>query len=862
MGRGAFAWFVGASVALAALDARADAPNGASLLRVLGPRAEQVIAPVSGGSGRIGALVALPPRTTAKGLGLEPLVAGFGRLHGSAADIVAFAGAHPALDLEVAPPVHMLLNQVQATVHGTAARARFQLDGSGVLVGVADTGLDVGHPDLRDPVTGSSRVAWILDLSLPPAGIYPDLEAQFGVRDSSGNLVAGAVLQGTDIDRLLAAKGTVPIDEVGHGTHVTSIAAGNGGPAGQYVGMAPNAQILFARIGRDSSGTFEIDDLVTGVAFLFNRADAMHEPVAVNLSLGTDFGPHDGTLAWEQALAAFVGSSNPGHVLTVAAGNSGSVAFQPGQPLVHNEVFVQPGGTTKVPIVSVGSTSGSIEVWVATTPNASLSVGLDGPDGQWIPPVPSGGSRGKTSSKYVAGITNGSSAANSQVPSGSNGAIVIWSGTFPAGEYDITLEGHGTADLYVEAVGDAAGDGTQNVGFAYGVREKTINLPATHPMLLGVGSTANRALWTAIDGVTIGTGDPLLDAPGGLPLAGTALDPFPSRDTVEGEVSYFSSAGPTVTGVPKPELSAPGGSVIAAMSEQATPGVPTSVFTTVECPLAPGSTLADERCLQIDPTHAVLQGTSMAAPEVAGTAALLLERDPTLTQAEVVAVLQAGAHAFRVPPPFEDQPGAGELDVEGALEALEQMADATAALPGACASDGRCPSWIMLSADHAPADASTQVVAIVELRTAGALGRADLFDPSRLSPVVLVGNAPLTPPPVPTRKAPGVWTFPIPLPPGLGGQSVTVGAAFDGVDVVTRKTIPIATDAWSATYATSAGGSCSLATGGNPCRRAGAWPWGLALLFVLGGGVSRRVSVTRRRSSRSTRAAPRSHRRA
>ena len=63
----------------------------------------------------------------------------------------------------------------------------------------------------------------------------------------------------------------------------------------------------------------------------------------------------------------------------------------------------------------------------------------------------------------------------------------------------------------------------------------------------------------------------------------------------------------------------------------------------------------------------------MSAPMVAGTIALLFQKDPTLTQDKIVGLLQAGAHDFRGPHPFDDQSGPGELDVLGTLDALEQI---------------------------------------------------------------------------------------------------------------------------------------------------------------------------------------------
>jgi subtilisin family serine protease len=779
--------------------ARAESPCGAGLVQLLGPRAQAVFAP---GADRLAAVAKLPPGTSAEALGLEPLVSGFARLHATPSALVAFAGAHPEAPLELYPPLHTLLDKSGQWTGAFAAHTTKGVDGTGVLVGVADTGLDVSHPDLIDRATGKSRVAWLLDLSLKPVGLYPDLEQKYGIKDAAGNVLAGAVLQGVDIDSLLAQKARAPQDEVGHGTHVTSIAAGNGGDAATYVGVAPKATIVFARVTRDSSDSINNDDLLSGVGFIFDRADAIGKPVSVNLSLGSDFGPHDGSMSWEQVLASYVGPAHPGHALSIAAGNSGSVVETP----VHQSVHVVPGSTTRVPLVTQGAANGQVQVWVAMRYGASLNVGLDGPDGTWISPVSEGTQQGKSAAGYNAGVYNGSSAPQSPVPNGSHGAVVVWSGAWASGVYTITLEGEGTADLFVEATGDAAGSGGQNVGFAYGVREGTINLPATHPGLIAVGCTVNRPKWVSIDHAQVGLTVPVLDQQGGLPDPSHA-----TQSLVDGDVCWFSSAGPTLTGVPKPEIAAPGGVVVAAMSSQAAPGAPNSIFSNADCPpLQKGGTAPDPKCLQVDPTHAVSVGTSMSAPQVAGAIALLFQRDPTLTQDKIVALLQAGAHQFRSGPTrFDDQGGPGELDILGSLDAMDQLGQPSLQLPSLNT------SWMTLSADYLAADGSTPLVAIVELRTEDGAHRADLFDSSRLQPVVRLDNQTLSTLPTLVRRAPGLWVFTIEPPPGLGGQSVTLGATFDGVDIVQEKTIPIAADTWTASYPSQASGSCSVASSGR-----------------------------------------------
>ena len=118
-------------------------------------------------------------------------------------------------------------------------------------------------------------------------------------------------------------------------------------------------------------------------------------------------------------------------------------------------------------------------------------------------------------------------------------------------------------------------------------------------------------------------------------------------------------------------------------------------------------------------------------------------------------------------------------------------------------------SWITLSSSYLAADGSTPLTAILELRTAGGAHRADLFDLARLQPLVSI-NDDIQPPPALVRHAPGVWSFVVQPPAGLGGSSITLGATFDGEPIVVPKRVPIATDVWSAEYATTASGGCAI----------------------------------------------------
>ncbi len=857
----ALPWLFTAVVAVVALDAgparsadppvtKASAvssvvrasPIGPELLHALGPRAADALAPATG---LIGALVAFPRDARAQDFGLEPVAPGIGRLRGSAQRIESFAAAHPDLRMEIAPPLRPLMDRAGQWVLAAKARELRSANGSGVLVGVADTGLDVTHPEFRDDA-GASRVAWLLDLSLEPGGVHPELEQKFGIKDDSGRVIAGRVFSKQDIDDLLvridngfcdekSGKKCAPSDEIGHGTHVAGIAASTGAKGGPYAGIAPAADLVFVRVTRGSSDGIENDDLVRAVQFMFDRADADKRPMVVNLSLGSDFGPHDGSFLWEQSIAAQVGPDRPGRVVVAAAGNSGSIAETP----IHQSVRVTPGARMRVPIRTHGADAGSVQVWITLRNKADLKIGLEGPDGEWIAPVEAGHQNGKNTNDYNAGVIYGSKLDNSPIPATSRGAVVVWQGKWPSGTYNITLEGSGMAELYMQGIGDASLGGDRPASFAHGVREGTINLPATHPSIIGVGCTVNRPRWSSIAGADVGLKVPVLDREGGLPIqrAITAQGESPThRDLTDGEVCWFSSAGPTAAGVPKPEISAPGALVVSALSRTAKPGSPGSVFTSATCPLTKSGS-SDKRCLQIDDTHGIAIGTSMSSPVVAGVVALLLQRDPTLTQDKVLALLQAGAHRFRQPATFDDQAGPGEVDALGALDALDQMQDPVQHLPALE------QSWVALSSDYVPADGSTPMTAIIELRTADGAHRGDFFDSNRLAPVLLVDDEPVKIPPTLVRRGPGVWFFVWEPPPGLGGSRATFGATFDGAPIVTPRTVPIAPDRWTALYPSYAkGSSCAAA----PAER-GASSTALAAGFAVVG-----LALVRRRRRHSS----------
>ncbi len=764
---------LGLTASLLAHTAQADieARRIVPLLQMAGKTAGRTH-PLADSEGRIPLLIRLPSGSDAKALGLLPLGPDLGALHLAADAVAAFSDAHPAWQVWTAPPRLALLDY--SGVNWTRAvpfRAATGLDGSGVVVGIIDTGLDVAHRDFRDQ-NGKSRIAWLLRRE-PPRGKHPELEARYGCTDPAQ--APCAVYDAADLDAAIAS-GTAPADLSGHGTHVAGIAAGNGGsstnPNPTYIGVAPKATLVVAA---PSTEGFSDPDILNAARFIYDRADELGMPVVVNASLGSEFGPHDGTSELERGLAAMVGEDQPGHALVVAAGNEATLYPGPqgeGPYGIHTEVTVSPYGTTRVPIHQPGAkglVTGAGFVWLTFGPGDDVAVGVEGPGSLSLPPVEPGSDRGAHTDQLQVGVINSESGVR-RIPEGSRGAIVSWSGTWDAqAPMALLLRGAGHANLWLSATGGAVAGNGLGLVFPRALRSGTVAVPASHPELIAVGCTVNRRAWPMLEG-------------GILVLAELTL----------GDVCEFSGAGPTATGVMKPDLLAPGMNVVSAMSHDVDPRSSMApIFAAPVCPMG------TKYCYLADETHAVSSGTSMSAPQVSGAIALLLQRDRSLTQRQLLQVLQGSTARTSGVGQFDVAAGPGQIDLMGALELIDGRALAVEASATA--------SWFNLSAVYLRSDGSMPVTGIIELRDAAG-HVVGTVPPGMLE--LVVSGARVTESLV--RVAPGLWRFAVAAPSDSGGTTARVEVKVSGKSLGVR-TFRIAADPWSADGYRAAVGGCSVA---------------------------------------------------
>ncbi len=505
-------------------------------------------------------------------------------------------------------PVRPTLDQSLPLVGAKTLHATSPVDrGKGNLLGVVDTGIDYDHLDFRvdrdDSVPGeeSSRIYFIWDqtddFSGPPAGY--SYGSEYGKSEIEEDILAG---DGPN-SGLVREK-----DLIGHGTHVAGIAAGDGSSSSEgYIGMAPASSLIAVKTN------FSTASIIDGLHYIADKAsDLGGMDVVSNLSLGTQLGPHDGTSLFESAIDELVTKD---HLIACSAGNSGNRKIHHGPDLS--------GGDRRTFTVSIPGytplegTADYVSLDGYYAPRGNLEVQVIGPNGDSTAPV----ERGQGDSFALSGgsvlISNGPSTLN-----GDNEIYVrIGDLEYPnppqPGEWTVRIRAIFGARLDLWVAANLLGNESRDVEFLHGDSEMTIAEPGNGEEVVTVGSFNSKNNWGTY-------------SVGGYPV---------------GELTSFSSKGPTRDGRTKPDLVAPGAWVVSSLSESA------SVSQYLEVS---------------DGKHWALAGTSMAAPHVAGAAALVWYAAPELLAGEVGRLLTKRANGQGGVSPNTEW-GWGKLDAKASV---------------------------------------------------------------------------------------------------------------------------------------------------------------------------------------------------
>jgi minor extracellular serine protease Vpr len=454
------------------------------------------------------------------------------------------------------------------------------VNGAGVLIGAVDSGVDFTHGDFKN-AAGLTRFVRIWDqtgVGVPPVGYL------YGAEWSSAQIDVGVCLE-TDL--------------VGHGTHVLGIAGGDGSqtagsvPAYTYAGVAPKADLVMVKSSFTNSG------ILDGVKYVFDLATARGQKAVVNLSIGSQFGPHDGTDAFESGLNALTG---PGRIIVKSAGNDRGVAR-------HAEALAAGSGTNVTLAVAGSAVGKSVQIDGYYESTENVSVKITTPNGTVIGPV----TRGSIGAAYPGASTT-------------SGNVYLENGfsRTPGGDYEVYLEintaanqnanGTWTIAFIPVALGAARGEvdlwrffssSGVTADFVLGnQQEELITEPGNARDMVTVAGYVTKRNWTNCNSESMS---------------------YPQSGAV-GTIAWFSSPGPTRDSRWKPDIAAPGAAIASA----------TSFDFTQAC--ASGSSLMNDGM-----NHVIMSGTSMSAPHVTGIAALVLQVRGALTPQELKDYLYANS---------------------------------------------------------------------------------------------------------------------------------------------------------------------------------------------------------------------------
>lgn len=511
-----------------------------------------------------------------------------------------------------------------------AATDLSQATGAGVIVGIVDSGIDFRHADFRFPGSTNSRILYLWDQT-DTVGPPPDFNALgFACSNANGGLdddCLSTEWNQLQLSNTIAGAGPVrQTDSSGHGTHVAGIAAGNGlggSSPGTYVGLAPEADIIFVKTA------FYEDEIIDGVKYIVARAALLGKPAVINLSVGSQLDPHDGTSPFDEAIGNLaantpivVSMGNDGtgttgvfpHAQADVMGYNQTIAFNLtvntsgnwAQAVFWSGSPSSPSQATYAASISVNGTNcGSQTNGAGTDTDPATPLGYFSCAGQRVYLFNNNGAVG-----IAGGDTN--AAGNREIY-----ASVHNPGGLPATTFPVVISltctnpsGCGRLDGFVSR----SGEGVNFAGGSGYSRPATLTMsaPATANNVIAVGSYAGKSTWNPGDGYI-----------------------YHYNYSSLGDISDFSGWGPTRDGRAKPDVAAPGDVIASALSSQAVLGA--------------GQTFDNRPGVfnQIlpDGAHAILAGTSMAAPLVTGILATRLQGAPARTVEQLRAIVQGLARS-------------------------------------------------------------------------------------------------------------------------------------------------------------------------------------------------------------------------
>ncbi len=507
-------------------------------------------------------------------------------------------------------------------------------DGTGVVLGVIDTGIDFQHIAFKDK-NGNSRIK--------RAYVYNGTSAK-------------------EYSNFTASSPTSDDRTADHGTHTSSTAGGssvivNGNTVtvtddharATYGGMAPGADLYLAGINGLTS-TY----LANAFQKICSYADEVGKPVVVSNSWGSQYGPHDGTDDFGTVVSRYFGPSHPNHVCLFAASNDAGKSKDNeggGYHLSGTASKSNPLGAILRSATYTNTDAGYYytdiiaNAWARSTSVSTIACTiyvLNSKTGKVLTSVTVTPTSYGTSVSGLSNYYEGSLKVYKDYISGNKAQLLVQAEDLTSKSlYETTQNGekyyksnYTLAIQFYPTSGSSVIDvwggdycyytdhlSTEGITWTDGTDDMTVSDEAMNPNVISVGAyvTSNRT----------------------TNHAGTTTDH--SYEYTIGDIAPFSSyatASESVTGLQYPWISAPGARLIAGVNHYHTASTDEYSYY--------GSKLNKDLIVNsASNPYAAMEGTSMATPVAAGIVALWLqaanEVDKQLTNDDVKEIMKATA---------------------------------------------------------------------------------------------------------------------------------------------------------------------------------------------------------------------------
>ena len=526
-----------------------------------------------------------------------------------------FTGVYAELSQKNQPTLEKALKDTRADSVQLGIGLPEGYTGKDVYIGVTDWGFDYTSPMFYDTALQQTRIvaAWDQYKLSGPAPVGFGYGTEY---TTPASLIAASC----DTSNIYSYAT--------HGSHVAGIAGGSGAGTPNR-GMAFESKFLFV--------TFLVDvaAVLDAWEWMYQKAQADGKRLVVNMSWGLyHFGTLDGTSLLSQAITSY---TDLGVVFANSAGNNGNVNFHIKKQF-NNDLL-----KSKIDFYAYSSNPNmwgqSVHAW--GEPGNSFSAGIIVTSNLNLPLVESPMYSTNTTISYIDTFLV-------------SGIDTIW--------YNISadsahyLNNRPTMRLRVK-----------NTNTSLKVLLKSTAVSGTVHYWNVTELTTDVGNW-GMPFSAVGTGSTAGDNLNGI------SEPSCSDDVISvaayatqyqtsgtsmagGAIASFSSIGPRYDGVIKPDIAAPGVSIISSMSS-----FTDASFTSVLSVPFNGRTYH----------FAKLSGTSMASPMVAGIAALILDANPYLSARQVKEIIMQTARQDNytgvIPPEGSTRWGAGKVNAYAAIQ--------------------------------------------------------------------------------------------------------------------------------------------------------------------------------------------------